>query len=185
MDTEDIEEDLRNMKSNFDFSNLEKTHPLFDENSKSKLFRFKEEMALKPILRYIGLASKVYCLQIACCHNQSKNCGCNYETDLSQKSLKYTEKLVCKGSSRFSLNNITFEDYLSCLERQETKYVTDFRIISKIKSLQPNLSRKRVFQDLAISGTYWIVVFILTLFQSSIAISVHLQNVENLSTDFK
>ena len=121
MDTEDIEEDLKNMESNFDFSNLEKTHPLFNENSKSKLFRFKEELALKPILRYIGLASKVYCLQIACCRNQSKNCGCGTEKDLSQQSLKYTEKLVCKGSSKFSLNNITFEDYLSCFRKTRDK----------------------------------------------------------------
>ena len=145
MDTEDIEEDLRNMESNFDFSNLEKTHPLFNENSKSKLFRFKEELALKPILRYIGLASKVYCLQIACCRNQSKNCGCGTEKDLSQQSLKYTEKLVCKGSSKFSLNNITFEDYLSCLERQETKYVQDFRIMSKNQVLTTKFIQKKAF----------------------------------------
>ena len=71
-------------------------------------------MSLKPILRYVGLASKVYCLQIACCRSPSNQCGCVKNPRMTENSQKYSEKLVCKGSSRFSMNNITFQDYMSC-----------------------------------------------------------------------
>ena len=145
MQTEDLEKDLKSLEANFDFSNLEHSNPLFSEKSKSRLFKFKEEMSLKPILRYVGLASKVYCLQIACCRNPGNQCGCVNIPKMTENSLKYSEKLVCKGSSRFSMNNITFQDYMSCLERQEARYVTDYRIVSENQILITKFIQKKAF----------------------------------------
>ena len=147
MRTENLTTDMQMMASNFDFSNLPKNHELFDEQNRSKLFRFKEELGLKPILRYVGLASKVYCLQIACCHQFQSGCDCSGAQLSREEKLKYSEKLVCKGSSKFSMNNITFHDYLSCLESQTPKFVQDFRIISKNQRLTTNF-----FQKIAFSG---------------------------------
>ena len=60
MTSDDLKHDLQLVAGNFDFSNLPENHSLYDPNHKAQLFRFKEELGLKPILRYIGLASKVY-----------------------------------------------------------------------------------------------------------------------------
>lgn len=79
------------MSSSFDFSNLPPNHDLFDERNRSKWFRFKEELGLKPILRYVGLASKVYCLQIACCHQFHLGCNCNDDEMSDQETFKYSE----------------------------------------------------------------------------------------------
>ena len=127
--TEDIKSDLKALSSNFDFSNLPKSHELFDDSNRARLFRFKEELGLKPILRYVGLASKVYCLQIACCHSFTTCCRCSDQDESNQKEMKFSEKLVCKGSSKFSMNNITFNDYFSCLNEQIPKHVQDYRIV--------------------------------------------------------
>ena len=129
--TEDIKSDLKVLGSNFDFSNLPKSHELFDDSNRARLFRFKEELGLKPILRYVGLASKVYCLQIACCHSITACCRCDDQDESNRKEMKFSEKLVCKGSSKFSMNNITFNDYFSCLNEQIPKHVQDYRIVSK------------------------------------------------------
>lgn len=56
--------------------------------------------------------------------------------------LKYSEKPFCKGFSRFSMNNITFQDYMSCLERQEAKYVTEYWIVSKNRILTTKFIKK-------------------------------------------
>ncbi len=44
--TNNLIEDLKNLKPTLDFSNLPKKHPLYDASSKSKPFYFKEEFAL-------------------------------------------------------------------------------------------------------------------------------------------
>ena len=99
--TEDTNSDLKALGSKFDFSNLPKSHELFDDSNRARLFRFKEELGLKPILRYVGLASKVYCIQIACCHSFTTCCRCSDQDESNQKEMKFSEKLVCKGSSKF------------------------------------------------------------------------------------
>lgn len=102
-------------------------------------------MGLKPILRYIGLASKVYCLQLACCHNYGNDCSCNDVNRIGSTFYKYTEKTVCKGSSKFSMATTTFDDYLSCLETKQPQLVQDFRIISRDQNLTTKFVQKRAF----------------------------------------
>ena len=135
-------------------------------------------MALKPILRYVGSASKVYCLQITCCRNPGNQCGCVNTPTMTENSLKYSEKLVCKGSSRFSMNNITFHDYMSCLERQEAKYVTDYRIVSKNQILTTKFIQKKPFLGLTINVTYQNAVSILSLLQKLILMNAMIPNVQ-------
>ena len=93
----------------------------------------------------MGLASKVYCLQIACCHRYASRCGCNGKQVESKTNLKYSEKLVCKGSSKFSMNNVTFNDYLSCLNDQTPKLVQDYRIVSKHQKLSTKYIQRMAF----------------------------------------
>lgn len=112
------------------------------------MFRFKEELGLKPIFRYIGLASKVYCLQTACCHhfNKRDNRKCECERiSYNGTKIKYSYKLGCKGASKFSMNEFTFNDYLSCLESQILKHVTDYGIVSKRQQLSTIFVEKVAF----------------------------------------
>ena len=135
-------------------------------------------MSLKPILRYVGLASKVYCLQIACCRNPGNQCGCVNIPKMTENSLKYSEKLVCKGSSRFSMNNITFQDYMSCLERQEARYVTDYRIVSENQILTTKFIQKKLFRVLTINVTYQNAVSIPNHLRKSIMMNAMILNVQ-------
>ena len=143
--SEDIKSDLKVLGSNFDFSNIPKSHELFDDSNRARLFRFKEKLGLNPILRYVGLASKVYCRQIACCHSFTTCCRCSDQDESNQKEMKFSEKLVCKGSSKFSMNNITFNDYFSCLNEQIPKHAQDYRIVSKKQILTTNYIQKMAF----------------------------------------
>ena len=54
--------DLINLKPTMDFSNLPNNHTLFDKSNQSKLFHFKEEFGMLPILRLVSLGSNVYSL---------------------------------------------------------------------------------------------------------------------------
>ena len=92
--TEDIKSDLKIIGSNLDFSNLPKSHELFDDSNRGRLSIFKEELGLKPILRNFGLALKVYCLQIVCCHSFTACCRCSDQDESNQKEMKFSEKLV-------------------------------------------------------------------------------------------
>ena len=120
--TTNLQEDLRNLKQTFDFSNLNKTHPLYDISNKSKLFYFKEEFSLLPILRMVSLGSKVYCVETVCCHqyeyHDQKYCENSTDCKLSNKTFLSAEKIVLKGITKVAKNNITFHDYLSCLPSQ-------------------------------------------------------------------
>lgn len=144
--TPNLEEDLRNLKQTFDFSNLNKTHPLYDVSNKAKLFYFKEEFSLLPILRMVSLGSKVYCVETVCCHQYEyhKQNYCENNTDCrgDNKNFLFSEKIVLKGISKVSRKDITFQDYLSCLTNQICKKVLDYRIQSRKQELASTLVKK-------------------------------------------
>ena len=71
--TKDLIYDLKCLGSTLDFSNIPSNHILYDNSKKSKLFHFKEEFGLLPILRMVSLGSKVYGIQLSCCHNISSS----------------------------------------------------------------------------------------------------------------
>ncbi len=144
--TDSLAADLQNLKKTFDFSNLERTHPLFDISKKSKLFYFKEEFALLPILRLVSLGSKVYCLETVCCHQFQFHDKERCEKNVSYKQGEYdflsSDKLVLKGISKTAKCTFTFQDYLSCLTNQISKKVIDYRIQSKKQEITTTLVKK-------------------------------------------
>ena len=117
--TQDLVNDLDNLKQTFDFSNLDTNHPLYDPKHKSKLFYFKEEFGLLPILRLVSLGSKVYCTETVCCHqyhlHQNNECPSNLNIKKPDGDFLTTEKIVIKGVSKIAKNTFTFNDNLSCL----------------------------------------------------------------------
>ena len=144
--TNNLIDDLRNLKQTFDFSNLSKTHPLYDISKKSQLFHFKEEFGLLPILRFVSLGSKVYCLETVCCHQYESHHNQHCKNNLCCKQSEYNflthDKLVLKGITKVSKNNFTFQDYFSCLTKQISKKVTDYRIQSKKQEITSTLVKK-------------------------------------------
>ena len=147
--TRNLQEDLRNLKQTFDFSNLNKTHPLYDVSNKAKLFYFKEEFSLLPILRMVFLGSKVYCVETVCCHQYEyhKQNYCENNTDCrgDNKNFLFSEKIVLKGISKVSRKDITFQDYLSCLTNQISKKVFDYRIRSKKQEIKSTMVKNDYF----------------------------------------
>jgi len=152
--TNDLLQDLENLAPTFDFSNLSPTHQLFDPTKKSKLFHFKEEFSLLPILRFVSLGSKVYAIQTVCCHDFNLNLPCICSSDKSkniksvkQHDFRYSDKLTLKGVSKRSKNQFTFENYLFCLQNQRPERISDYRILSKCQQISSNIVRK-----IALSG---------------------------------
>jgi len=136
----DLISDLRKLSSMFDLSNLPPDHELYDCSNKSKLFFFKEEFALLPILRIVSLASKVYAIQTACCYNFKKHYPGKCLT--VQK-----DSMRMKGISRIGQSKFVFQDYYTCLHSQVARRTTDFRIQSKKQKLTSVLVQK-----IALSG---------------------------------
>ena len=151
--TNDIYHDLKCLSTSFDFSNLPRNNPLFDESKKLKLFNFKEEFGLLPILRIVSLGSKVYSLQVACCHSFGKeNEGeCKLHTKQNTMCIKKTnsfvDKLILKGISSIAKSQFSFDDYFLCLKNQRAQRVLDSRIESKSHKLSSVIVRK-----IALSG---------------------------------
>ena len=147
--TKDLISDLHSLRRTLDFSNIPLNHPLYDDSKKQKLFHFKEEFGLLPILRMVSLGSKVYAIQLACCHDfsphkvhtcqnaESENCLVdNVDVD------NFTDKIVLKGISKNSRKNLTFNDYLACLKEQCITRVEDYRIQSKKQRISSSLIHK-------------------------------------------
>ena len=102
--TKDLIYDLKCLGSTLDFSNIPSNHILYDNSKKSKLFHFKEEFGLLPILRMVSLGSKVYGIQLSCCHNISSSgnhqCEINGDSVQPSRDQNVTNKLVLKGISK-------------------------------------------------------------------------------------
>ncbi|KAF4529741.1 hypothetical protein B566_EDAN017894 [Ephemera danica] len=61
--SDDINSELKSIEQHFDFSNLPTDHPLFSNENRKVLGRFKDEMAGVPVLEFIGLRPKCYALR--------------------------------------------------------------------------------------------------------------------------
>jgi hypothetical protein len=62
--TENIYDDLKDMYRDFDFSNYPKEHPLYSEENKKVVGKFKDEAAGMIPISFVGLRSKLYSLKI-------------------------------------------------------------------------------------------------------------------------
>ena len=52
--------DMESMKTHYDFSDCPKNHPLFSEQNKKVIGKFKDECSGTPIAEYVGLLPKMY-----------------------------------------------------------------------------------------------------------------------------
>lgn len=87
------------MRPHMDYSNYPKDHPDYNEDNKAQLGYFKNEIAGKKCLEFIGLRPKCYCLNI-----------------IDKKTNEISEKKVCKGVGRSAIKNrLRFKQYQKCL----------------------------------------------------------------------
>ena len=58
--TDDVYRDLEKIKADFDFSNYDEDHFLFEDTNKKVVLKFKDETGGKPIREFIALKPKLY-----------------------------------------------------------------------------------------------------------------------------
>eukprot|EP00732_Lithocolla_globosa_P001374 Lithocolla_globosa_v1_NODE_674_length_3463_cov_2.828052.p1 type:complete len:601 gc:universal NODE_674_length_3463_cov_2.828052:2865-1063(-) len=58
--TNDVYNDIKTMKDQFDLSNYSKSHRLFDDTNNKQLFKMKDELEGNIMTEFIGLRSKMY-----------------------------------------------------------------------------------------------------------------------------
>lgn len=104
--TDDVYNDMLEMKEWFDTSDYPVNHPLYSVVNKKVLGKFKDEMNGSPIRAFVGLRPKMYSFQRA----------------------DEVVKCVGKGVPRSALSLLKFSDYANCLENICSKRV-DFRKI--------------------------------------------------------
>ena len=110
IETDNIINDLKNLKNLFDFSNLDKDHELFSNENKKVIGKFKIETPENIwIDEFIALRSKCYAFR---CHNDSK--------------------IKLKGISKSQSKNIKFEEHYNCLFGKEYQRECDIYILRSI-----------------------------------------------------
>lgn len=139
--TTDLLLDLKNLEPNMDFSNLNKNHPLFSEQNKAQLFKFKEEFGLRPISRLCALKSKVYSFEIACKHeNGVDSFGLCLECSNTNFTGDNFNRL--KGIQKRTARNIQFSSYLKCLSDFSAQREKTFQIRSKKQKIETTMVSK-------------------------------------------
>ena len=56
----DVYADMESMKTHYDFSDYPKDHPLYSEQNKKVIDKFKDKCSDTPIAEYVGLRPKMY-----------------------------------------------------------------------------------------------------------------------------
>ena len=64
--TDDVYLDLKKIKADFDFSNYDEDHFLFEDTNKKVVLKFKDETDGKPIREFIALKPKLYSVVLSC-----------------------------------------------------------------------------------------------------------------------
>ena len=125
--TNNLSNDLKELKYLFDFSKYPKNHVLYDCSKANHLFYFKDELCGKAaITRFIGLRPKCYSMQIK-----------NYD----DKNIK--TKKVCKGIKRTAIQKqLSYADYKKCLNSQCLVYKSFKNLGSKNHRISTQFVRK-------------------------------------------
>ena len=92
VDTEDIYADMKKNLDEYDTSNYSPGHPLYSDENKKVIGKYKDELGGQLLTEFIGIRPKMY----------------SYVGEESGKRAKGVKKSVLK-------NSITHEDYRSCL----------------------------------------------------------------------
>jgi len=102
IETNDIDKDLYKIKDNFDFSNYDKKHVLYNNDNKNMIGYFKDENGSNIVKEFVGIRSKVYSMI-----TQKYDELNNYE--------KEEKKMTLKGIPKIIVDNLTFNDYKNCI----------------------------------------------------------------------
>eukprot|EP00081_Caenorhabditis_elegans_P015561 NP_495214.1 Uncharacterized protein CELE_H12I13.3 [Caenorhabditis elegans] len=108
VETEDIYEDMGNMKEWFDFSDYPKNHPLYDESNKKVIGKFKDELNGKNMDEGVFLKPKQYDFNV-----------------------EGAEKKKSKGVKKNVTKTLTLDDFKRCLFQNEVIRKTQYMIRAK------------------------------------------------------
>jgi hypothetical protein len=118
--TKSLYEKLKSQAEWYDFSNYDRSHPLFDDSRKGALGLLKNELAACTPYAFVGLSAKMYSI------------GC-YGKDYSR----------AKGIPRYLMPEITFEDYKRCLMDLEIREIEYNHIVAEKQHLYIKKQKKR------------------------------------------
>jgi hypothetical protein len=104
---------LERLKDLMDFSNYDKSSPLYSTNNASVLGFFKDEVAGAKIRDYVGVRSKTYCFRV---HEGEKN--------VSLKS-------KCKGVTKGYRKTLTFRKFKKCVDYICGEFITQYHLRSR------------------------------------------------------
>ena len=122
--------------SSFDTSDYPKDHPLFSNDNKKVLGKFKDEAKGVPIAEFVGLRPKLYTIRLDGDQHASRG---DKELKLETKKSKGTKKSVVK-------NEIRFEHYLRVLQTRvsmrhsQVNFRTDCHAIYTTRTTKTSLS---------------------------------------------
>ena len=114
--TEDLYSDLEKIKDDYlDTSNYPKDHPLFSNDNKKEIGKFKDELGGNIMTKFIGIRSKMY--------------GYEY-LDLNDNSeMKF--KCAAKGVNKTTKKEFISETYEDCLVNKKVINKTMFNLVHK------------------------------------------------------
>ena len=109
--TEDIYEDMKKIIEHLDTSNYEKDNPLFSNNNKKVIGKFKDELGGKIITEVVYIRSKGYVFKFKIDDNSSELLKCN-ESDLTESGEAKNEIKKLKGITKSTVkHDIKFQDF--------------------------------------------------------------------------
>jgi len=122
--TDDLYSDLEKFKDDFDFSNLDKKHPLYNTNNKKVVGKMKIETGSLQITEFCGIRSKCYSYILD--DNKVKEFNDNNNDNMKSENKK------CKGIKTGCVKNeINHLDYYDAIHHLKTKDVCFNSIQSK------------------------------------------------------
>ena len=119
-------EKLKGIKQHYDFSTLEKTHPLFDDTNQGLTGLMKPEIK-HDIHGFVGLRAKMYCFKfetlLPARHKWKRKNGVWTKSVIPSK-ISLDVKRRCKGvKKRVKDQQFTFDSYKKCLFTQQSEQV--------------------------------------------------------------
>ena len=125
--TNNLWNDLNELKDSFDFSKYPADHVLYDNSKANRLFYFKDELRGKAtITHFIGLRPKCYSMRI-----------------LNLQENTVDTKKVCKGLKRVAIKRkLSFDDYKECLDSQRSVLRSFRNFNAKKHKIRTRFTRK-------------------------------------------
>ena len=120
IETEDVYNDMWEMKDLFDFSEYPVGSPYHDETNKKVIGKMKDELSGEIIFEFVGLRPKMYSIQTI--------------KTVNDEAI-YTDKHRAKGIQREEAAKLRHEQYKKQLDNPEENYVTTRRLGAKLHKI--------------------------------------------------